>query len=63
MDKTRNKRQQKRRAALDKVAQNSSPSFDTWTKLETAVINGQAVNIKPVDDGIDRTLLADIFSI
>lgn len=40
-DGTRNERQRRRQAALDEAAQ--AAGFETWSRLETAVINGMHI--------------------
>ena len=42
-DRTQTRRQTRRRQRLNEVAQ--AQGFDTWAKLETAVINGSAITI------------------
>jgi len=44
-DGTRNERQRRRQAALDEAAQ--AAGFETWSRLETAVINGARIKIDP----------------
>lgn len=43
-DKTRNQRQAERRKLLNEAAKRAG--FETWAKLETAVINGAAKIVK-----------------
>jgi hypothetical protein len=49
-DNTRAERQARRRAALDEIAR--AVGYDTWRKLETAVMNGR-VRVVPADTGKD----------
>lgn len=42
-DGTRNERQRRRQAILDDAAQ--AAGFETWRKLETAVVNGASIRI------------------
>ena len=42
-DRTQTRRQARRRQRLDEIAQ--AQGFDTWGKLETAVLNGSAITI------------------
>lgn len=49
-DNTRAERQARRRAALDKIAR--AAGYETWRKLETAVMNGR-VRVVPADTGKD----------
>ena len=42
-DRTQTRRQTRRRQRLNEVAQ--AHGFDTWSKLETAVINGSSITI------------------
>jgi hypothetical protein len=42
-DRTQTRRQARRRQRLDEIAQ--AHGFDTWGKLETAVINGSTITI------------------
>ena len=42
-DRTQTRRQARRRQRLDEIAQ--AQGFDTWGKLETAVINGAGITI------------------
>lgn len=44
MDKTRTERSQRRRARLNEIAKQFG--FESWIKLETAVLNGQAKVVK-----------------
>lgn len=50
-DNTRAERTKRRREALDAIAQ--AIGYDTWRKLETAVLNGAAVvtMVQPPDSG------------
>lgn len=45
-DYTSGKRQDKRKRRLDAIAQ--TVGFDTWSKLETAVINGAIITVTHV---------------
>ncbi len=47
-DNTRAERQARRRAALDEIARTAG--YETWRKLETAVMNGR-VRVVPVEAG------------
>jgi hypothetical protein len=49
-DNTRAERQARRRAALDEIAR--AAGYETWRKLETAVMNGR-VRVVPADTGKD----------
>jgi len=49
-DNTRAERQARRRAALDEIARTAG--YETWRKLETAVMNGR-VRVVPDDTGKD----------
>jgi hypothetical protein len=42
-DGTRNERQRRRQAALDEAAQ--AAGYETWRRLETAVVNGASIRI------------------
>ena len=42
-DRTQARRQARRRQRLDEIAQ--AQGFDTWSKLETAVLNGSTITI------------------
>jgi hypothetical protein len=42
-DRTQARRQARRRQRLNEVAQ--AHGFDTWGKLETAILNGSAITI------------------
>ncbi len=50
-DGTRNERQRRRQAALDEAAQ--AAGFETWSRLETAVINGASIRIDQQDTGTE----------
>lgn len=47
-DNTRAARQRKRQAALDAAAQ--AAGFETWSRLETAVVNGATVIVTTVTE-------------
>lgn len=44
-DRTQQRRQARRRQRLDEIAQ--AHGFDTWGKLETAVLKGTTITIHP----------------
>ena len=48
-DRTQTRRQARRRQRLDEIAQ--AQGFDTWGKLETAVLNGSAITITDTGKG------------
>lgn len=51
VDNTRAERSKRRREALDTIAR--AVGFDTWRKLETAVLNGRAAIVPEPPAGSD----------